>query len=77
MYGTTDEDEDKYGTWFEGVIPNLERRWENTTSEYVKDRLHGYLSEQPCRDLQRRAAAAGGRSRSRIGGKNIQRSDAG
>jgi excinuclease ABC subunit A len=41
MYG--DED----GDW-EGVIPNLERRWERTDSEYVKQRLHGYLSEQPC-----------------------------
>ncbi len=49
MYGTKGEDEDKYGISFEGVIPNLERRWENTTSEYVKARLHSYLSEQACR----------------------------
>jgi excinuclease ABC subunit A len=49
MYGTTQADEQKYGLWFEGVIPNLTRRWENTTSEYVKTRLHSYLSEQPCR----------------------------
>ncbi len=34
---------------FEGVIPNLTRRWETTVSEFVKQRLHGYLSEQPCR----------------------------
>ena len=49
MYGTKAEDEDKYGISFEGVIPNLERRWQNTTSEYVKARLHSYLSEQACR----------------------------
>ena len=49
MYGTAAADEQKYGLWFEGVIPNLSRRWENTTSEYVKARLHSYLSEQPCR----------------------------
>ncbi len=49
MYGTTAADEQKYGLWFEGVIPNLQRRWDNTTSEYVKTRLHSYLSEQPCR----------------------------
>jgi excinuclease ABC subunit A len=49
MHGTTDEDEAKYGCSFEGVIPNLQRRWENTTSEYVKARLHGYLSESPCK----------------------------
>ena len=49
MHGTTAADEDKYGCSFEGVIPNLKRRWENTTSEYVKARLHGYLSESPCK----------------------------
>jgi len=38
--------------WFEGVIPNLTRRWETTTSEYVKTRLHSYLSEQPCQSCQ-------------------------
>ncbi|HOQ05719.1 MAG TPA: excinuclease ABC subunit UvrA [Anaerohalosphaeraceae bacterium] len=48
LYGTTPEDEARYGMAFEGVIPNLRRRWENTTSEYVKARLHGYLSETPC-----------------------------
>ena len=35
------------GDW-EGVIPNLTRRWKNTDSEFVKARLHAYLSEQPC-----------------------------
>ncbi len=48
LYGTTKADQQKYGVSFEGVIPNLTRRWENTTSEYVKTRLHSYLSEQPC-----------------------------
>ena len=36
-------------TGFEGVIPNLTRRWRKTDSEFVKARLHSYLSEQPCR----------------------------
>jgi excinuclease ABC subunit A len=48
MYGTTEKDQQKYGHSFEGVIPNLVHRWQNTTSEYVKARLHGYLSEAPC-----------------------------
>ncbi len=48
MYGTAPADKSKYSSSFEGVIPNLTRRWENTTSEYVKARLHNYLSEQPC-----------------------------
>ncbi|HEY3246322.1 MAG TPA: excinuclease ABC subunit UvrA [Phycisphaerae bacterium] len=33
---------------FEGVIPNLKRRWSNTDSESVKQRLHAFLSESPC-----------------------------
>ncbi len=48
LYGTTDEDRARYGLSFEGVIPNLTRRWKSTTSDFVKARLHGYLSEQPC-----------------------------
>jgi len=52
IYGTTAADEEKYGLWFEGIIPNLERRWKNTNSEYVKLRLSVYLSEQPCRSCK-------------------------
>ena len=70
LYGTTDADEQKYGAGFEGVIPNLDRRWKTTTSEYVKARLHSYLSEQPCR------ACGGARLRPeavavKVGSKNI------
>jgi excinuclease ABC subunit A len=49
LAGSSDEDAAKYHTRFEGVIPNLQRRWARTDSEYVKARLHAYLSEQPCR----------------------------
>jgi excinuclease ABC subunit A len=35
------------GDW-EGVIANLSRRWNKTDSEFVKARLHAYMSEQPC-----------------------------
>ncbi len=38
---------DKKGGW-EGVIPNLDRRWGRTDSEYVKARLHRFMSEQSC-----------------------------
>jgi len=70
MYGTTPADRKKYGFSFEGAIPNLTRRWENTTSEYVKTRLHSYLSEQPCQScngarLRPEAAAV------TVGSKNI------
>jgi excinuclease ABC subunit A len=70
MYGTTTADKQKYGLSFEGIIPNLARRWKNTTSEYVKARLHGYLSEQACQ------SCGGARLRPEavavtVGGKNI------
>ena len=48
MYGTTGEDEKKYEAKFEGVIPNLMRRWKHTESEYVKERLHSFFGELPC-----------------------------
>jgi len=71
LYGTKPEDEARFGTSFEGVIPNLQRRWEHTESEYVKQRLHSYLSEKPCE------TCGGGRLRPealavRVGGKGIR-----
>jgi excinuclease ABC subunit A len=48
MDGTDKRGDAGTGTWFEGVIPNLQRRFENTESEFVKTRLHQYTSEQPC-----------------------------
>ncbi|MBX2851735.1 MAG: excinuclease ABC subunit A, partial [Phycisphaeraceae bacterium] len=48
MHGTTERDEKKYGSSFEGVIPNLQRRFESTDSEFVKHRLSAYLSESSC-----------------------------
>ncbi|MGD0078106.1 MAG: excinuclease ABC subunit UvrA, partial [Sedimentisphaerales bacterium] len=49
MFGTNDDDEKKFGAQFEGIIPNLNRRWRNTESEYVKERLHSYFGELPCK----------------------------
>jgi len=48
MYGTDSKGDQGTGTEFEGVVPNLQRRFENTESEFVKTRLHQYMSEQPC-----------------------------
>src|SRR3982751_4185442 len=48
MYGTDARGDQGTGSWFEGVIPNLQRRFENTESEWVKHRLHQCMSEQPC-----------------------------
>jgi len=52
MHGTTPSDAQKLNIKFEGVIPNLLRRWQNTDSEYVRARLHQYMSESPCEDCQ-------------------------
>lgn len=59
LYGSGDE-EMEFGFWrggsyhrydkaFEGVIPNLERRLEETDSEFTRQRLHGYMSRQHCK----------------------------
>jgi excinuclease ABC subunit A len=48
MFGTDKKGDAGTGAFFEGVVPNLQRRFETTESEWVKHRLHGYMSEQPC-----------------------------
>jgi excinuclease ABC subunit A len=48
MFGTGVKGDLGTGTEFEGVIPHLQRRFENTESEWVKTRLHTYMSELPC-----------------------------
>ncbi|MEM6553744.1 MAG: excinuclease ABC subunit UvrA, partial [Planctomycetota bacterium] len=48
MHGTDTKDEAKHDAVFEGVIPNLQRRFESTDSEFVKQKLSAYLSESPC-----------------------------
>ncbi|MBI3997179.1 MAG: excinuclease ABC subunit UvrA [Candidatus Omnitrophica bacterium] len=45
LYGSSDE---IWGGVFEGVIPNLERRFRHTESDYVKEELTKYMSVLPC-----------------------------
>ncbi|MCX7754357.1 MAG: excinuclease ABC subunit UvrA [Anaerolineales bacterium] len=33
---------------FEGVIPNLERRYRETNSEYIRNKISEYMSDRPC-----------------------------
>ena len=33
---------------FEGIIPNLERRYRETHSEYIKEKIEKYMSQRPC-----------------------------
>ena len=33
---------------FEGIIPNLERRYHSTNSDYMRNRIDGFMTEDPC-----------------------------
>ena len=48
IYGSESKGDNGTGTQFEGVMPNLQRRFDHSESEWVKERLHNYMSEQPC-----------------------------
>jgi excinuclease ABC subunit A len=71
LQGTSAKEEATYKAYWEGAMPALQRRWENTDSEFVKSRLHAYQSEQPCeachgKRLKPQALAV------KVGGQNIQ-----
>jgi excinuclease ABC subunit A len=60
----------EYTRAFEGVIPNLERRYRETESESVREELRRFMSVRPC------ATCGGARLRKeslyvRVGGQNI------
>src|SRR5579884_3306919 len=42
----------QYDTVFEGVIPQLERRYKETDSEYLKEEIEQYMSTAPCPDCR-------------------------
>ncbi|MBI5762737.1 MAG: excinuclease ABC subunit UvrA [Planctomycetes bacterium] len=70
LHGTTKEDEKAFKCHFEGALPNLVRRWKETESESVKDALHAYMTQSPCK------ACAGSRLRAeamavKVGGLSI------
>ncbi|MCX6056015.1 MAG: excinuclease ABC subunit UvrA [Chloroflexi bacterium] len=37
-----------FQTNFEGVIPNLERRYRETQSEYIRNKISEFMSDRPC-----------------------------
>ncbi len=37
-----------YRVRFGGVIPNLERRYKETQSEYIRSKINGYMTSRPC-----------------------------
>ena len=47
-YTTRNGRKRKYRVRFDGVIPTLERRLRDTTSDYVREDLEGYMASRPC-----------------------------
>jgi excinuclease ABC subunit A len=41
-----------WDTNFEGVIPNLQRRYRNTDSDYTRHEIERYMSARPCQSCQ-------------------------
>lgn len=71
-----------YNTPFEGVITNLERRYKETSSDYMKEEYEQYMSNVPCPDcrgerLRREALAVtvGGLSISQLTRLSVVQSD--
>jgi excinuclease ABC subunit A len=51
-YTNREGDRRQYRTQFEGVIPNLQRRYLESTSDYVRSRLEEFMVNRPCRTCQ-------------------------
>ena len=47
-YQSRDGRTSTYKASYEGVIGNLERRYQETSSDYIRGRIQEYMSEQPC-----------------------------
>ena len=51
-YVNKDGREFKFYRKFEGVVTNLERRFKETQSEYMRTRIMGYMNDHPCPSCQ-------------------------
>lgn len=47
-YVTHEGEKRVYNTAFEGIIPNLQRRYNETTSDWMRARIEEVMSERPC-----------------------------
>ncbi len=47
-YQSRDNRQAAYQTSFEGVIPNLERRYRETSSEFIRNKITEFMSDRPC-----------------------------
>jgi excinuclease ABC subunit A len=59
LYGTQGEEitvqvegrngrQTSYNATFEGIIPNLERRYRESNSEYIRNKITEFMSDRPC-----------------------------
>lgn len=48
MVGRSNDRHTTIETTFEGIIPNLERRFRETSSEYIRSRIGEYMCDRPC-----------------------------
>ncbi len=49
---TRNDRQTSFQTAFEGVIPNLQRRYRETNSEYIRNKISEYMSDRPCQTCQ-------------------------
>ncbi|MEX1020148.1 MAG: excinuclease ABC subunit UvrA [Litorilinea sp.] len=47
-YRTSSGDARHYETNFHGIVPNLQRRYQETSSEYIRGKLEEFMSVRPC-----------------------------
>ena len=47
-YKNSNGNEFKFSRAFEGVITNLERRYRETNSEYIREKISEFMSDRPC-----------------------------
>jgi excinuclease ABC subunit A len=50
LHGVDDAESASLGFKFEGVLPNLRRRYETSESQFVRERMHGYMTSSKCPD---------------------------
>ena len=80
LYGTNGEELRlvRNGAWksgefykdFEGIIPNLERRFKETTSAWIKEEIQSFMTEIPCDECNGKRLSKVSLSVT-VGGKNI------
>src|SRR5512134_231457 len=51
-YRNSNGNEFRFSRAFEGVITNLERRYKETNSEYIREKINEFMSDRPCPTCQ-------------------------